>query len=151
MSSSIWMEWSQRKLQDINLMNEIRWDLKYNLLRITNVAWWVQMKMMKYVVKIQIFLSPPSSCIAQARADSELTALRSIELSWIQVYTVHVSNTEIKFYPEFNGFQKFVQFTKTNLVSPKYLKFNLQHFLFSAPVFVFCFPSVSGSIIPPLS
>ena len=70
------------------------------------------MKMMKYVVKIQIFISPPSF-VHPPGQQGRLWAYRT-EIYWIILNTslLHVSNTEIKFYPEFNGFQKFVQFYK---------------------------------------
>ena len=137
------------RVRYIKLTNEIRWDLKYNLLRITNVAWWVQMKMMKYVVKI-FPLFPPPQRTGQARQPT-LGIFIEISRIWEIQTAKHLSvsrciNSLLK-RSEYHSFQKAVKccwkqyvqctiyvFTKLSLT-----QFTI--FLFKTGV---CFPSVPG-------
>ena len=99
------------RVRYIKLTNEIRWDLKYNLLRITNVAWWVQMKMMKYVVKI-FPLFPPPQRSGQARQPT-LGIFIEISRIWEIQTAKHLSvsrciNSLLQ-HSEYHSFQKAVQ------------------------------------------
>ena len=99
------------RVRYIKLTNEIRWDLKYNLLRITNVAWWVQMKMMKYVVKI-FPLFPPPQRTGQARQPT-LGIFIEISRIWEIQTAKHLSvsrciNSLLK-HSEYHSFQKAVK------------------------------------------